>query len=112
MRFRKNRGAYKIAFAGLMLILASMACDVDQNYPPLFVGASPTKFDPWVYENHDWPADVVPGTKYEVILTLGNIDGVYNGGSSTLQVLPAKTCSDCVTFVETYDSRMKISFIG
>jgi hypothetical protein len=105
-----------IGLVTLALVLAVLACDMDQNFPDLIVNAKPSTFDPWVGEMHYWSANVVPSAKYELVLTLGNIVGVYSeGGFSTGDIfVNGDSCGDCRLSLPSVvpNSENKLIFIG
>jgi hypothetical protein len=51
-----------------MLLLAALACDIDQKLGSLSVGGAPRKVDAWVGETHWAEVSVKEGAKYEVVI--------------------------------------------
>src|SRR5258705_1914627 len=106
--------SFKVGLTALMLMFAVIACDMDQNFPPLTVGAGPRSFDPWIGEIHRWPAEVAPGEKYQAMLNLGSIrpNSPYMDGHSSLYV-NGDSCADCILSTDSaFVGETLLSFIG
>ncbi len=67
-QYKATRGLIGPLLVLSMLILAALACDIDQKLGSLSVGGAPRKFDAWVGETHWAEVSVKEGAKYEVVI--------------------------------------------
>jgi hypothetical protein len=111
---RKIRVLFGMILPAIMLLFAALACDIDQNFPPLTVGDTPQTFDPAIGEIHTWPATVTPGVNYEVVIALKGESEKSQNAINDLWVRCAPEyhdCSESVRGAVTVEG-LKTTFVG
>lgn len=105
----------------IMVILASLACNLEVNFTNLSLESPSAKFEVDRDIQYNWQIDLKPDTKYEVHLSL--LDPVLdqsrlkNGNLAGLWVENAHSCSDCVTAANVTSGNLnsnglKITFVA